>query len=433
MYRLSQRQAEAELFGKLYAYPILELLCSLCHNLTYITVLVALQAGCMQRSKGGMLIGLEGSVFSTESVLIKYPGYSTYDSDKSTNSGSLSRNTIIGIAVGAGVAVLILMAILGFYLRKRILRHRMDRLRSPLDPRFGAKNITSPNNGAYGNPYASPSINVKESYIGSAGTAKELAVIDPLLVHTSHRAETKPTKHEQLYLDTDSSASSPPYPGTVMPTHQAYYADPYASISPTTSVTTSRATSSTYYVSNSPPTSKKTSPKTIPPPIKIPARAPSTATTIPRTEIPNAEQESSRVYPPGPHSQLNHHNSTASRLQQAIELQQHQHRRQNSRSDSQTRQPRDSPAPSRSNSVAESWRRRTSAAGVGNSNASMERPLQIPAPVAQHAGRFDFELAERERFEKEREGQGTVLKKNKKKANVTPSSAESEEQWPGTY
>jgi hypothetical protein len=52
--------------------------------------------------------------------------------------------------------------------------------------------------------------------------------------------------------------------------------------------------------------------------------------------------------------------------------------------------------------------------------------------MIKHGGRFDFELAERERMEKTRMEGKTEVKKAKKE-DATPISAQSEEQWPGSY
>jgi hypothetical protein len=51
--------------------------------------------------------------------------------------------------------------------------------------------------------------------------------------------------------------------------------------------------------------------------------------------------------------------------------------------------------------------------------------------LVRHAGRFDFELDERERREKEvREG---IAQQPNNSRDETPVSAESPEQWPGSY
>ena len=112
-------------------------------QLTCTVVLIALQAGCVERPIVGTLVGIQGSVFSTTIVTITYPGYNQMTSG--VNKKSLSQNGIIGIAVGITVAAIIAIAILFVRYRKRHDMNRMRRLTSPLDTRFGAKNITGSN------------------------------------------------------------------------------------------------------------------------------------------------------------------------------------------------------------------------------------------------------------------------------------------------
>jgi hypothetical protein len=91
-------------------------------------------------------------------------------------------------------------------------------------------------------------------------------------------------------------------------------------------------------------------------------------------------------------------------------------------------------APSRSTSRSDGNKRNTVRPGIANTNASKDKP------ILRHGGLFNFEFAERERIEKERmEGLASITKdsfKRKKKhrpEDATPISAESEEQWPGSY
>ena len=57
----------------------------------------------------------------------------------------------------------------------------------------------------------------------------------------------------------------------------------------------------------------------------------------------------------------------------------------------------------------------------------MDVPVRISGPMIKHGGRFDFDFDENEMMERERREGGRV------KADATPSSADSEEQWPGAY
>jgi hypothetical protein len=86
--------------------------------------------------------------------------------------------------------------------------------------------------------------------------------------------------------------------------------------------------------------------------------------------------------------------------------------------------------PSRSASRAENYKRNTVRPGIDNTNASGDNPLVKPS-------RFDAEQVERDKIA---EGLASITKDSfkKKKAksrpeDATPISAESDEQWPGTY
>ena len=92
----------------------------------------------------------------------------------------------------------------------------------------------------------------------------------------------------------------------------------------------------------------------------------------------------------------------------------------------------DEPHPSRSGSRGDNYKRATVRPGLDNTNASGDTPIAMPAHL-------DFELAETERKAKEIIDGLTKITKDsfkKKKArpeDETPVSAESEEQWPGSY
>ncbi|KAG9235293.1 hypothetical protein BJ875DRAFT_495141 [Amylocarpus encephaloides] len=117
---------------------------------------IALKAGCNQRAVPGMMVGLSGSVFSEQQVVGTFAG----DNPNAPKSKKkiITTTAIVGIVIGAVVLILIVLAALHFYFR-RWRTQRRKRLDSGLDERFGAPTITSPNAGAYGNPYAFPYVN----------------------------------------------------------------------------------------------------------------------------------------------------------------------------------------------------------------------------------------------------------------------------------
>ena len=89
----------------------------------------------------------------------------------------------------------------------------------------------------------------------------------------------------------------------------------------------------------------------------------------------------------------------------------------------------DTQIPSRTLNRTDSSRRNTSRVGIGNALASNISPIGVHGSAAGPRERFDFELAERERREKYFQEQ----RARRKKADMTPESAERQEQWPGSY
>ncbi|EHL03567.1 hypothetical protein M7I_0208 [Glarea lozoyensis 74030] len=93
----------------------------------------------------------------------------------------------------------------------KLFKH-MKGLNSGFDERFGAPNITSPNSGAYGNPYASPAVHSAPLQFVPGGHSRKAS-------------------HDQDYVERkgDWQGHNLPFqrqigslPQTQMPTHQAY-------------------------------------------------------------------------------------------------------------------------------------------------------------------------------------------------------------------
>jgi hypothetical protein len=113
-------------------------------------VLVALHAGCVQQPPTGVLIGLDSSVFNINPVNITAPIVAP--STSTSSHKKLSQSVIIGVAVGGGVLLVILAAMLFVCIRKRMARRKNARFKSRLDGRYGAETITVPIHGAYIDP-----------------------------------------------------------------------------------------------------------------------------------------------------------------------------------------------------------------------------------------------------------------------------------------
>lgn len=195
--------------------------------MTYLSVIVALEAGCKQKPAIGTLIGLNDTVFSTTQVAITSPIVPTAPSTSSgsPSAPSLSTGAKIGIIVGSIVAVLILAGI-GFVCWKK--RKTKRALTSNCDPRFGALNITSPNQGGY----------INRAYQISP-TTRTFVTYNPqdyLESEKSPGKESKPYSPSATELSptiSGSQPSSPPYSRASIPVHHAYIPNPRQSIQPT--------------------------------------------------------------------------------------------------------------------------------------------------------------------------------------------------------
>jgi hypothetical protein len=246
----------------------------------FVLVLTALQAGCDQQPPTGVLIGLEGSVFSTTAVNITYPGYNqtSTSASKAAHKSGLPQAAVIGIAVGLAVLFLVTIAILIIYARKRKNLNRLRKqLNSPLHSRFGAPNITAPTNGAYGNPYAPPAA-VNQPFDPSEYTIKELTVLDSArAVLGQHQSPIDLKDPQGWYSNRLASQLSKP-PGAAIPTHQAYIPTSLPQLSPSSpsSPTVSDATSDTYHMKEdrSSRSSPKYTPKHTPPPLILEPKPP---------------------------------------------------------------------------------------------------------------------------------------------------------------
>ncbi|CAG8977756.1 hypothetical protein HYALB_00010977 [Hymenoscyphus albidus] len=170
----------------------------------------ALKGGCTQRPNPGMTLGLDSTVFTTKAVNATFTGDNPFlKEEKPASKKGLSTGAIVGIAVGLGALLVAVILISYLYCRNRRSPKTLRGLNSGFDSRFGASNITSPNSGAYGNPYStSPPLNVAPMHIPSR--SRDLNEIKD---EQHWRKKTEHAQQIQLPL------YSPP---SQIPTHQAY-------------------------------------------------------------------------------------------------------------------------------------------------------------------------------------------------------------------
>ncbi|KAH8683111.1 hypothetical protein BGZ60DRAFT_212411 [Tricladium varicosporioides] len=348
--------------------------------------LAALDAGCSQQPPPGTLIGMKGSIFSTTPVNATFPGDNALISTPTKKS--MSQGTIIGIVVSIVFILLLIFSVTFLCLRKSRERRRQKELASPLDPRYGAPNITSPNDGAYGNPYTG--LPVKSPDLNQATPNEQTRFNQPTLMFPLDH------KREQEWKDSESQNSSipPSYTSPKLPTHQAYIPTRSPGIGPISPISSSAGSIGRSREAYVPPATfgKRTQ-----------------AHLSPISVANSSQQNSPQPREVGPSE---------------IQIGSQQQR---------TSPPVSPPARPQS---------RTKMRGVGNVNASKDEGTR--------GSRIDFEIAERERKVKEaREGRSLLggnrgekiqgmwssskgVKKGKREER-TPDSADSEEQWPGSY
>ncbi|KAG9246245.1 hypothetical protein BJ878DRAFT_574210 [Calycina marina] len=380
--------------------------------------MIALQAGCVQKPPSGTLIGLDGTVFSTNFVNITFPG------DDHTKSGSgLSRSGIIGISISGGIVLI--MASVSFFVcfRKHREKKRLKGLKSPLDSRFGAPNISTPTNGAYGSPYPSPSHKEEAKFDLSNLSPKERHVLG--LQPVASVDITEPRSHlktwEALHSNTDHY--SPPG----MPSHHAYNSRISASGTELSRIT-GIDSNGTYQQS------VQSSPNTSPQPFMAPSPPESTpnsegsqpgrSLTAPRHGI---------GLPSGPSSfKLQLSGNASSPTQSPYTSPHMQPQSAPSRTQLPPNQVANPGPPPRFHSRAGMRRVITKFSGTATSTHNSISPLQISGPIVKHGDRrFEYELGERERRLPDR---SQIQKMSKAHGRVeTPQSTESDEQWPGSY
>jgi len=364
-------------------------------------------------------------------VNITYPGYR-----EATNNAhhGLTQGAIIGIAVSMAVLVILVASVLFVCLQKHRYLLRMKKLNSPLDSRFGAKNITSPQSGAYGNPYNSPPI-ASHTFNPHTLSVKERAVLGLQTSQNPSESHAKEWQQDSKYSTPNSSL--PPYSGGGIPAHQAY--NPAISPgSPVTSIASSTNDNhddhedensykmSSYSKPRSPPNQISSS---RPPPINI-------KLSLAKQQIsaPIHQKATENLSPPYPTSDGTHPSPNPPPSINSVGFSPDIPPSVFSDRPSPNPPP---PQPPRSIPRAESTRGKGSTIRLGLANAisSRDKTLDISGPVVSHGKRFDFELAERKRQEQELEAQrAAAFSRRGRLGEENPKSAMSEEeQWPGSY
>ncbi|RFU33923.1 hypothetical protein B7463_g2448, partial [Scytalidium lignicola] len=387
--------------------------------------LTAVQAGCSQRPSSSLVIGLQGSLFATTPVNATFPG----DNGSHPKHKGLAQGAIIGIVVGSVAAVIICSVIFFICRRKAHNRKNMKQLRSPLDPRFGAPNITAPNDGSFTTPSTSPGFVVKQ-YRGSVLTTKEMDALNG--------GYAFPEQSPNSFIDAHAhrEGTLPGYSPAQIPTHQAYI--PHTG--PTSPASGNLINENAYQLDTygSPESSPKNYPGSIPT-----TATTSTASTPnfdlghpPRSISRNRYTKSEPKYSPAPLiTPSTIYRSVTPNVQTARSLP-----GWNSTPQGTSQPPPPLPPTGQYTQANESANPPQTAQKVGRSismkgifhkpNSSKAPPLVISGPLLKVEGRFESDLGDKERWEIEGQKMEEMQHANAK----TPQSAESgPEQWPGDY
>lgn len=171
------------------------------------TVLVALEAGCQQQPIPGKIVGLNETVFSKTPIDVVDPNTVPIDAPKDNSSSHMSSATIIGIAAGTVIILLLFIALL--YILHRKKKAKMARL-NPFENKLG-------NEGSGGSrrhrPQSSLSFRCKNL---SPTSPKIMFSPDDSMGHTSPIDSSRIQKLSQLRTNSpappQSNATSPVSP-----------------------------------------------------------------------------------------------------------------------------------------------------------------------------------------------------------------------------
>ncbi|KAL2068249.1 hypothetical protein VTL71DRAFT_16347 [Oculimacula yallundae] len=244
--------------------------------------LVALEAGCTQRPNGGLVVGLNSTLFTRNAVAITFPR----ESGPGKEHKSLSTGAIVGTAVGCGVLLLIILAISFVCFKKRRNAKRLKQLQSPLHERFGAENITAPTSGGFSSPQTSPPL--KRESVQMTTTQVRNFNYSRQQPHSVRDWQGNSNGNSPAY-GVSPPSYSPPISSSgrdSLPAHHAYIPPEYTP--------SSRNSMSPLFVPPPPPgPSRQQTPQPVPRPVPAshPQRAPSQRVASPAT-VPIAPQPS---------------------------------------------------------------------------------------------------------------------------------------------
>ncbi|KAK8859316.1 hypothetical protein PGQ11_010050 [Apiospora arundinis] len=189
--------------------------------------LIALRAGCKQKPQPGHLLGLTGSLFSTQAVNITDPPPAVEDTSKD-NTSPMTTGAIVGIAVGAALLFLGGAALFIVYHQKQKKMYNFENVQSEYDPRGGAASISPPVYGGFNGvgdhkkinsqgsssmaAYSDYELRAQQAYYGGKGIGSNAEYYDKI-------EEEMQMRHQNYSFDPNKPGSGPT---GALPTHPAY-------------------------------------------------------------------------------------------------------------------------------------------------------------------------------------------------------------------
>ncbi|KAI6766352.1 hypothetical protein HG530_007422 [Fusarium avenaceum] len=181
--------------------------------------LVAMKAGCMQEPKEGDIIGLSGTIFTSSLINITDPNTNeTLPGDDGAPVGSMTTGTIVGIAVGCGLAFAGALCLLCIYCRRSRRRQAAAiKIESPPpDAPMNDHSMYGIQKSSYFTDYPGRPLSTisNAARFGHARTLSNAQYYDTLENGTGDK-ETPVTYHYAPHSKSNA-------PNSALPTHPAY-------------------------------------------------------------------------------------------------------------------------------------------------------------------------------------------------------------------
>ncbi|KAF4452898.1 hypothetical protein F53441_4324 [Fusarium austroafricanum] len=182
--------------------------------------LVALRAGCIQEPKAGDKLGLSGTIFTSSLINITDPNTNeTMPGDDGAPVGSMTTGTIVGIAVGCGLAFAGAVCLLFIYCRRSRKRHGAGiKIESPPpDAPMNDRSMYGIQKSSYFTDYPARPLSTMSNAARLGGHSRNLSNAEyyDTLENGLGNSETPITYHYAPHSKSNA-------PNSALPTHPAY-------------------------------------------------------------------------------------------------------------------------------------------------------------------------------------------------------------------